>query len=72
MLEVTGLSEISVQVEVRRRSPRAPIEAVTVAWWQKEGDAYRAAVWERQRSKLGRMVRLRGETEQVAEKIALE
>lgn len=59
-LEVNGLSDIGVWVEVRRRSPRAPIEAVAVAWSPKEGEAYRAAVAERERSKLGRMARLKG------------
>jgi hypothetical protein len=59
-LEVNGLSDVGVQAEVRRRSPRAPIEAVTVAWSPKGADAYRAAVAERERSKLGRMARLRG------------
>jgi len=59
-LEVNGLSDVGVQAEVRRRSPRAPIEAVTVAWSSKGADAYRAAVAERERSKLGRMARLRG------------
>lgn len=60
VLEVDGLSEVGVQVEVRRCHPRAPIEAASVAWWRKQGDAYRAALQERRRPKLGRTARLRG------------
>jgi hypothetical protein len=59
VLEVNGLSDIGVRIEIRRRSPRAPIEAVAVAWSRKEGDAFRAAIAERERSKLGRMARLK-------------
>jgi hypothetical protein len=47
----------------RRRSRFTPIEAITVTWWRKEGDEFRAAMRERNRSKLGRMARLRGEVE---------
>jgi hypothetical protein len=64
-LEVNGLSDLGVTVEVRRKGPRAPIEAVAVAWWRKEGDAFREALKERDRSKLGRTARLRGEVEAV-------
>lgn len=63
VLEVNGLSDIGVQVEVRRRGPRAPIEAVTIAWWRKEGDAYRNVLRERRQPKLGRMARLRAAVE---------
>jgi hypothetical protein len=62
-IEVNGLSEMGVKVEVVRQSPRAPITAVTMAWWRKEGDEFRAAVAERNRSKEGRMARLRGMVE---------
>jgi len=47
MLEVNGLSDIGVQIEAKRRHARAPIEAITVAWWRKQGDEYRAAMRER-------------------------
>jgi hypothetical protein len=63
MLEVNGLSDIGVQIEMTRQHPQAPVTAVTVAWWKKRGDEYRAAVQERGRSKLGRMARLRGVVE---------
>jgi hypothetical protein len=61
LLEVNGLSDMSVQIELVRAHPRAPITAVTLAWWCKEGDDFRAAYAERQRSKVGRMARLRGD-----------
>ena len=64
-LEVNGLSDIGVQIALVRRHPRAPVTAVTLAWWKKEGDEFRAAMHERNRSKAGRMARLRGKVEAV-------
>ena len=66
LLEVNGLSEMSVQIELTRLHARAPITGVTLAWWRKEGDDFRAAYAERQRSKAGRMARLRGQVEEVS------
>ena len=67
-LEVNGLTDMGVSLELRRtKGPRSPIVAVAVAWWPKEGDAYREAVKERQRPKVGRMARLRGATEQITD-----
>ncbi len=60
ILEVNGLSDMGVQIEVRRRHSRSPIHTVAIAWWQKSGDEFRAAINERNRSKLGRMARLKG------------
>jgi hypothetical protein len=60
VLEVNGLSDMGVGVSLERRSKFAPIEAVTVTWWKKQGDEFRAALRERDRSKAGRMARLRG------------
>ena len=57
-LEVNGLSDYSVQVQVVRKHPKAPITAVTLAWWRKEGDAFRATQREMQEPKLGRRARL--------------
>jgi plasmid replication initiation protein len=68
-LEVNGLSDVGVQIDVKRRHARAPIESVTVAWWKKQGDEFRAAMRERDHSKLGRMARLRGHVETVREDI---
>jgi hypothetical protein len=69
VLEVNGLSDMSLQIELERVHSRAIVHAVTVAWWRKSGDEFRASVDERNRSKLGRMSRLRGqlETTQAAE-----
>lgn len=63
VLEVNGLSDIGVQVELRRRHARAPVHEVAMAWWKKQGDEFRASMRERERSKLGRMARLRGQVE---------
>ena len=65
VLEVNGLSDMSVQIEMERRHSRAPVHAVTVAWWRKSGDEFRIAMEERNRSKLGRMARLKGVVETV-------
>ena len=65
MLEVNGLSDVSVQVEVRRKHARAPIEGISMAWWRKSGDEFRAAMQERNRSKVGRMARLKGSGDSV-------
>jgi hypothetical protein len=45
------------------RSRLAPIEGVTVTCWKKEGDEFRAAMRERDRSNVGRMARLPGAVE---------
>jgi hypothetical protein len=63
VLEINGLSDIGVQVELRRPHIRAPIRDVAVAWWKKQGDEFRSSMQERNRSKLGRMARLRGQVE---------
>jgi hypothetical protein len=70
VLEVNGLSDMSLQISLERPHSRAPIQAVTLAWWRKSGDEFRAAMQERNRSKVGRMARLRGQVE-VAEAIGL-
>lgn len=63
LLEVNGLSDMGVQIELRRRHARAPIHEVAISWWKKSGDEYRAAAQERNRSKVGRMARLKGQVE---------
>lgn len=65
VLEVNGLSDVGVQIEVVRRNMRTPITAVTIAWWKQQGDAFRATLRERNQSKVGRMARLRGKAEAV-------
>jgi hypothetical protein len=66
LLEVNGLSDMGVKIDLVRAYARAPITAVMLVWWRKEGDEFRAAFAERHRSKLGRMARLRGEAQTVA------
>lgn len=63
LLEVNGLSDMGVEIELRRRHARAAIHEVCIAWWKKTGDDYRAAMAERNRPKVGRMARLRGQVE---------
>jgi hypothetical protein len=63
VLEVNGLSDMSLQIELERQHSRAPIHAVTLGWWRKSGDEFREAMQERGRSKVGRMARLRGQVE---------
>lgn len=65
LLEVNGLADMGVQIEMVRRHPRAPAHAVEIAWWKKRGDDFRAAQQERNRSKVGRMARLKGKVETV-------
>lgn len=72
VLEVDGLSDLGVKIEVQRRHARAPIHAVTLCWWKKQGDEFRAATQERGRSKVGRMQRLRGQVEKVEALIGLD
>ncbi len=62
-IEVNGLSELGVKIEVERAYSRAPITGVQLGWWRKDGEEYRQTYQERQRSKLGRMARLRGQVE---------
>lgn len=66
VLEVNGLSDIQVDVELRRRHVRAPIDELAVSWRTPEPDEYRAALKERNRHKGGRMARLRGTAGTVA------
>ena len=63
VLEVNGLSDVGVQIDVKRRHIRAPIDSVTIGWWKKQGAEFRSAMRERDQSKLGRMARLRDKVE---------
>ena len=51
---------MSLQIELERIHSRAPIHGVTIAWWRKSGDEFKQAMQERNRSKVGRMARLKG------------
>jgi len=70
-LEVNGLSEFGIRLDIVRAHARAPISAVSLVWWRKEGEEFRATRRERQRSKLGRKARLRGEVVEVAPALSL-
>jgi hypothetical protein len=71
VLEVNGLSDMGVKIEVQRKHGRAPIHGVTVAWWKKSPADLAAAVRERNRSKIGRMARLKEAVETVTPRTAL-
>jgi Initiator Replication protein len=71
VLEVNGLSDMGVKIEVQRKHGRAPIHGVTMAWWKKSVSDLAAAVRERNRSKIGRMARLKGSVETATPHIAL-
>jgi len=53
---------------MHRKHTRAPFHAVTMAWWRKSPEEMAAAVRERNRSKVGRMARLKGAVEIVTPK----
>jgi len=65
LLEVNGLSDFGVDIQLRRRHSRAPVHEVAIAWWRKSGDEFRAVLQERERSKIGRKARLRGQVQSV-------
>ena len=64
-LEVNGLSDMGVKIEMVRKHPRAAAHAVMICWWRKSGEEFVAATEERNRSKVGRMARLRKMAETV-------
>jgi hypothetical protein len=59
LLEVNGLSDMGVALQLNRKHLRSPIDSVTVTWWRKQGDEFRQAIAERNKSKVGRMARLK-------------
>lgn len=65
VLEVNGLSDMGVRIEMVRKHPRAVAHAATICWWRKTGKEFAAAVEERNRSKTGRTARLRSRAERV-------
>src|SRR3984885_14004034 len=71
VLEVNGSSDLGVKIQLDRKHSRAPIHAVTMAWWRKSAEEMAAAIQERNRSKVGRMARLRGAVETATPHIAL-
>jgi len=65
VLEVNSLSDMHVDVDLRRRHARAAIHEIAVVWRKQEGDEFRSSSKERNRSKIGRKARLRGQVEAV-------
>ena len=64
-LEVNRLSDMHVDIELRRKHARAAIHEVVVAWRKHEGDEFRPSMRERDRSKIGRKARLRDKVEAI-------
>jgi hypothetical protein len=71
MLEVNGLSDMGVKIDLQRKHSRAPFHTVTIAWWRKSPEDLAKVIRERNRSKVGRMARLKGAVETVAPRVAL-
>ena len=65
VLEVNRLSDLHVDIELVRKHARAAIHEVVVTWRKQEGEEFRASTQERNRSKIGRRSRLRGEVEAI-------
>jgi hypothetical protein len=63
-LEVNGLSDTGVRIEMVRKHPRAMAHAVKLCWWRKSPDEFQAAHRQGNRSKVGRMARLKGAVEE--------
>jgi hypothetical protein len=63
ILEVNGLSDMGVQIQMVRKHARASAHAVAFCWWRKSPEDMAVAVRERNRSKVGRMARLKGTVE---------
>jgi hypothetical protein len=63
VLQVNGLSGMSVMIEGRRKHARAGVDRFDIARWRKSPEEMAAAVQERNRSKVGRMARLKGAVE---------
>jgi plasmid replication initiation protein len=60
VLEVNGLSDTGVRIDMVRKHPRAMAHAATIGWWRKSAEELAAVARERNRSKVGRMSRLKG------------
>lgn len=61
LLEVNGLSDMNVDIALRRKHARAPVRDVAISWSKKSGEEFLQAQLELNRSKVGRMARLRSE-----------
>lgn len=70
VLQVNGLSDMSAMIQERRKHSRAPVDSFDIAWWRKDPDELSEVLRERNRSKVGRMARLKGAVETVAPRAA--
>jgi hypothetical protein len=71
VLQVNGLSDMSVTIQGNRKHSRVSIDSFSIGWWRKSPEDFRNAQRERNRSKIGRMARLKGSIETVAPRAAL-
>ena len=69
VLQVNGLSDMSVMIEGRRKHARAAVDRFDIAWWRKSPEELLRVGRERNRSKVGRMARLRGGVETVSPRL---
>lgn len=70
LLEVNGLSDMGVRINLARKHARAPVESVEIEWWKKKGEEFRSAIEERNRSKVGRMARLKANAQKPLTSVA--
>jgi hypothetical protein len=63
VLQVNGLSDMSVMIEGRRKHARTAVDRFDIAWWRKAPEELADVGRERNRSKIGRTARLRGALE---------
>lgn len=59
--EVNALADVGVSLAVKRKGdrPNGAITHVTMAWWRKQGDEYRASIEELKKPKTGRKTRMK-------------
>jgi hypothetical protein len=62
---------MSVMIQERRKHSRAPVDSFDIAWWRKSPEELAKAIKERNRSKVGRMARLKGSVETVTTALSL-
>ena len=71
VLQINGFSGMGVAIERRRRHSCTPVHEFALARWKKQGEEFRGAMQERNRSKVGRMARLRGVIEKTETPVEL-
>jgi len=56
--EVKGLSDMTVDIELKRKHSRASVKEVAISWYKKNPEEFRQVLAERKLGKSGRMARL--------------